>query len=256
MVQASRLPDRVGASVPDAHRTIMPPKRSQIAKAGRARKPPRAAPKTFETEAWGRGLRHVAGVDEVGRGSLAGPVVAAAVIMPPEVHIPHVTDSKLLWPEEREALAAQIMAQAVSWAVGLVPAPMIDACDILRATYVAMREALRALDPPPELILVDGWALPDIEFEQINIFKGDRLSYSIAAASIVAKTHRDRIMCHMHELYPQYGFANHKGYSCPEHFAAINAHGACPVHRQSFSPFSAGAQTQLEFGDDEELVGE
>jgi len=228
----------------------MPP-RHDTRKNGRARKLPRAAPKTFEQEAWGQGLRYVAGVDEVGRGALAGPVVAAAVIMPPDVHIPHVTDSKLLWPEAREALAEAIMARAIAWAVGLVPAPMIDACDILRATYVAMREAIRALDPPPELLLVDGWALPDIEFDQINIIGGDRLSYSIAAASIVAKTARDRIMRHMDALYPQYGFANHKGYSCPEHFRAIEVHGACAVHRQSFSPFSAAAQTQLEFGEDE-----
>lgn len=234
----------------------MPSQRNSNRKPGRPRKLPRAAPKTFETEAWSRGLRRVAGVDEVGRGSLAGPVVAAAVIMPPEVHIPHVTDSKLLWPEEREALAAQIMARATSWAVGLVPAPMIDACDILRATYLAMREAIRALDPPPELLLVDGWALPDIEFQQINIIDGDRLSYSIAAASIIAKTTRDRIMRHMDTLYPQYGFANHKGYSCPEHFAAINAHGACPVHRRSFSPFRPEAQMALEFAEEEYPVEE
>jgi ribonuclease HII len=224
---------------------------SSARKPGRARKLPRAAPKTFEREAWGRGVRHVAGVDEAGRGALAGPVVAAAVIMPPDVHIPHVTDSKLLLPQDREALAEQIAARAVSWAVGLVPAPMIDACNILRATHLAMREAIRALDPPPELLLVDGRALPDIEFPQINIIGGDRLSYSIAAASIIAKTTRDRIMCHMDTLYPQYGFANHKGYSCPEHFAAINEHGACPVHRQSFSPFRPEAQMELEFAEEE-----
>ena len=229
------------------------PSNYEARKSGRARKPPRAAPKTFESEAWGRGVRYVAGVDEVGRGALAGPVVAAAVIMPPDVHIPHVTDSKLLWPEEREALAAQITAQAVSWAIGLVPAPLIDACDILRATYMAMREAIRALDPAPELLLVDGWALPDIEFAQINIFKGDRLSYSIAAASIVAKVSRDRIMRHMDTLYPQYGFAGHKGYSCAEHFAAIAELGPCPVHRQSFSPFKPEPQMGLAFAEEEPI---
>lgn len=221
-------------------------------KRGRARKLPRAAPKTFECEAWQRGLRYVAGVDEVGRGPLAGPVVAAAVIFPPDVHIAHVTDSKLLWPEEREELARQIKAQATAWAVGLVPAPMIDAVNILRATYVAMREAIRALAPQPELLLVDGWALPDIEYPQINIIGGDRLSFSVAAASIVAKTTRDRIMCHMDTLYPQYGFASHKGYSCAEHFRAINEHGPCPIHRYSFSPFTADAQQELDFGEQDE----
>lgn len=218
----------------------------------RPRKLPRAAPKTFEQEAWGRGIRYVAGVDEVGRGPLAGPVVAAAVIFPPDVHIPHVTDSKLLQPDEREMLARKIKRQALAWSVGLVPAPMIDAINILRATYVAMREAIRALDPAPELLLVDGWALPDIEYPQINVIGGDRLSFSIAAASIIAKTTRDRIMCHLDTLYPQYGFAHHKGYSCREHFRAIAEHGPCPIHRRSFSPFTTDEQATLDFGEEEE----
>lgn len=224
-------------------------------KRGRQRKTPYAALKTFEKEAWERGIRYVAGVDEVGRGPLAGPVVAAAVIMPADVHIAHVTDSKKLWPEEREALAEEIKRKAVAWAIGLVPAPMIDACNILRATHLAMREALRALDPAPELILVDGWALPDIEFPQQNIIGGDGRSFSIAAASIVAKVARDRIMCHLDTLYPQYGFAGHKGYSCVPHFRAIEEHGPCPVHRMSFSPFTAGAQEAFDFDDEDEETG-
>jgi ribonuclease HII len=132
----------------------------------RGRQAPRAASKSVEREAWARGLRHVAGVDEAGRGPLAGPVVAAAVIFPPEVHIPHVTDSKRLSPDQREDLAARIQQTALTWALGLVPAPVIDAINILQATHMAMREAIRALDPPPDLLLVDGWALPDIEFPQ------------------------------------------------------------------------------------------
>lgn len=211
------------------------------------RKLPPAAPKTIEREAWGRGIQLIAGVDEVGRGALAGPVVAAAVIMPPNVHIPHVTDSKLLWPEERVILAEKIKKLAVAWAIGMTPAPMIDACNILRATYLAMREALRALEPPPELILVDGWALPDIEFAQQNLIGGDRRSFSIAAASIVAKVTRDRIMCHLDTLYPEYGLANHKGYSAVTHFEAIRNYGPCAVHRVSFSPFTADAQERFDF---------
>jgi ribonuclease HII len=225
-------------------------------KTRRRRKTPYAAPKAIEREAWERGIRYIAGVDEVGRGPLAGPVVAAAVIMPPDVHIAHVTDSKKLLPEEREALAEEIQRQAVAWAIGLVTAPMIDACNILRATHLAMREALRALDPAPELILVDGLPLPGIEFAQQNLIGGDARSFSIAAASIVAKVARDRIMCHLDSLYPQYGFAAHKGYSCASHFRAIQEHGPCPVHRMSFSPFTALAQETFAFEDEEDGGGE
>ncbi len=218
---------------------------------GRTRRTPPAAPRTLELEAWSRGLRYVAGVDEVGRGPLAGPVVAAAVILPPDVHIPHVTDSKLLRPEEREELAERIRAEALAWAVGLVPAPLIDAINILQATHVAMREAIRSLDPAPEMLLVDGQALPDIEFPQVHVIGGDRRSFVIAAASILAKTHRDRIMEHLDALYPQYGFAGHKGYASAEHLRAIGEHGPCPAHRLSFSPFAGEAQGVLEFGEDE-----
>ncbi len=225
----------------------MPPRRRQA---------PPAAPRTFELQAWGRGLEHVAGVDEVGRGPLAGPVVAAAVIFPPGVHIPHVTDSKLLQPEEREALAQEIERRALTWALGLVPAPLIDAINILRATHVAMREAIRALDPPPELLLVDGRPLPDIEFPQLSVIGGDRRCFSIAAASILAKVTRDRIMAHLDALYPQYGFAGHKGYACRTHLEAIAAHGPCPVHRRSFSPFAREAQGELEFGEEDATAGD
>jgi ribonuclease HII len=215
----------------------------------RRRTPPPAAPRTLELQAWERGVHYIAGVDEAGRGPLAGPVVAAAVIFPPDVQIAHVTDSKLLRPEDREALAEQIRDAALAWAIGLVPAPLIDAINILQATHVAMRQAIRALDPPPDLLLVDGRALPNIEFAQTNVIKGDRLSFSIAAASILAKTTRDRIMQHLDTLYPQYGFAGHKGYACQAHLDAIAAHGPCPVHRLSFSPFRREAQGELEFGE-------
>lgn len=222
---------------------------SKPAPSRRPRQAPRAAPKTLELAAWGRGLRHVAGVDEVGRGPLAGPVVAAAVIFAPEVHIPHVTDSKQLSPTLRETLAEQIKAAALTWGVGLVPAPLIDAINILQATRMAMRQAIRSLDPAPELLLVDGWELPDIEFPQQNVIGGDRESFTIAAASILAKVHRDRIMQHLHALYPEYGFAGHKGYASRAHLDAIAAHGPCPAHRRSFSPFSSGPQEALDFGE-------
>jgi len=213
---------------------------------------PPAAPKTYERRAWREGVLYVAGVDEAGRGPLAGPVVAAAVMFPPDVHIPHVTDSKRLSPDVREALAEEIKRQALAWGVGIVPPEKIDVLNILRATHLAMREAVSKLQPAPELLLIDGPHVSQLPCPHMNIIDGDRLCFSIAAASILAKTTRDRLMCEWDALYPQYGFARHKGYACPEHLRAIKRYGPCPIHRLSFAPFSRQAQQALPFDEWEE----
>ena len=189
----------------------------------------------------------MAGVDEAGRGALAGPVVAAAVIFTPKTHIPHVTDSKALPATEREKLARLIKKHALCWAVGLVSADLIDVCNILRATCMAMREAISQLHPPPEAALIDGRTLPDADCAMQAVIGGDRLCFSIAAASIIAKVTRDQIMTHCDRLYPGYGFARHKGYGSSSHLQAIVEHGPCPIHRMSFAPFSHQAQRQLDF---------
>lgn len=211
---------------------------------GRRRLPP-AAPRTLERRAWADGHELVAGVDEAGRGALAGPVVAAAVILPAKSRIPHVTDSKLLAPDDRAALWERITAEAITWAVGVVEADAIDRINILRATHRAMHEALAALEPAPALVLVDGLPLPGSGFTQRNVIGGDRRSYTIAAASIIAKVTRDRIMCELGDAYPQYGFAEHKGYATPPHLQALRQHGPCPVHRMSFAPCRECSQLAL-----------
>lgn len=220
---------------------------------GRRRLPP-AAPRTLERQAWAEGYHLVAGVDEAGRGALAGPVVAAAVILPPTCHIRHVTDSKLLNPKAREALWERITAEAVSWAISVVPAEDIDRLNILRATHRAMHEALSSLVPAPALVLVDGLPLPGTRFPQRNVVGGDRQCYAIAAASIIAKVTRDRLMCELDCCYPQYGFAEHKGYATPPHLRALRRHGPCPVHRMSFAPCRQGSQLMMFGPDDPELA--
>jgi ribonuclease HII len=180
----------------------------------------------------------VAGVDEVGRGCLAGPVVAGAVILDPACHIPGLADSKLLSPARREALADQIQAGAVAWAVGQVEAPDIDSMRIHRASFEAMRRAVFALVPWPDVLLVDAFRIPGVPMAQRGIIHGDRLSSAIAAASIVAKVYRDRLMSRLHELDPRFGFDRHKGYATPEHLAAVARFGYSPVHRHTFRPAS------------------
>ena len=199
----------------------------------------------MEREAWAEGRRLVAGLDEAGRGALAGPVVAAAVILPCDADIPHVADSKLLTPAQREALFDPIIATALSWAVGVVEATRVDEINILRATHQAMHEALAGLNPAPELVLVDGLPLPDARFAQRSVIGGDRRCYVIAAASIIAKVTRDRLMCELHDHYPEYGFAQHKGYGSATHLQALQRHGPCAIHRRSFAPCRAGGQLPL-----------
>jgi len=183
---------------------------------------------------WGFAL--VAGVDEVGRGCLAGPVVSAAVILRPERHIPRLADSKAVPAPERRRLSDRIRAEAVSWAIGAVEAPDIDRLGIHRASLESMRRAVMALAPLPDLLLVDAFRVPDLPMAQRGIIHGDRRCSSIAAASLVAKVFRDDLMARLHTADPRYGYDRHKGYGTPDHLAAIAQHGFSPQHRRSFRP--------------------
>jgi len=185
--------------------------------------------------AWRQGLALVAGIDEAGRGPLAGPVVAAAVVLNPGIRIAGVDDSKLLTPEDREALYGVIHARAVAVGVGMMDAPTIDRVNILEATRRAMSVALNALGLEPELVLTDFVALDGLPCPQRNLVKGDQRSATVAAASIIAKVTRDRIMTEADREYPQYGFGRHKGYATQEHLAALSVHGPCPLHRRTFN---------------------
>lgn len=189
----------------------------------------------FEKLAWSTGASQVAGVDEVGRGSLFGPVVAAAVILDPAYRVRGLRDSKLLLPDRRDVLAERIREHAVAWAVAAVDAARIDQINIYQASRVAMREAVSQLAPAAEYLLVDAVRL-DCELPQRAIIHGDALSASIAAASILAKVERDRMMREWDPVFPEYGLASHKGYSTPKHLAALREFGPTPLHRQSFAP--------------------
>ena len=176
----------------------------------------------------------VAGIDEAGRGCLAGPVVAAAVILPEGAVIPGLADSKVLSPTRRDGLAAEIGAVALAWGLGVVWPPEIDRINILQATFLAMRRAVEQLGVQPELALVDGNRDPGLGIPTRTIVRGDGLSASIAAASILAKVTRDRWMEELDEKFPQYGFAVHKGYGTKRHYAALTEFGPCEEHRQTF----------------------
>ncbi|MBM4439972.1 MAG: ribonuclease HII [Candidatus Rokubacteria bacterium] len=196
---------------------------------------PPSAPYRYEGQAWRAGLSRVAGLDEAGRGPLAGPVVAAAVVVTPEHRVKGVADSKLLNAERREALFAVIHERALAVGVAIVDHLTIDRVNILQATRLAMLEALRQLPVPPDFVLTDYVALPDVPCPQKNLVDGDARCASVAAASIVAKVTRDRIMVALDKQFPEYGFARHKGYATPDHLAALDRHGPCPVHRRSFA---------------------
>ncbi len=182
------------------------------------------------------GYRYVGGVDEAGRGPLAGPVVAAAVVLPARVRLPGLADSKLLTPEDRERLYALIRQKAVAVGVGRADVQTIDRINIFRATQQAMREAVGQLWPIPEVLLVDGKSSLSRCVPQRTIVDGDATCACIAAASIIAKVTRDRMMAELDERYPGYGFAQHKGYGTPEHLAQLRARGPCAEHRRSFAP--------------------
>lgn len=176
----------------------------------------------------------ICGIDEAGRGPLAGPVVAAAVILPKDTDILYVNDSKKLSEKKREELFDVIMEKALSVGVGIVGPDVIDDINILQATYEAMRIAIGQLDPQPELLLNDAVTIPKVMARQVPIIKGDAKSISIASASIIAKVTRDRMMREYDTIFPEYGFAKHKGYGCAEHIAKIKEIGPCAIHRRSF----------------------
>lgn len=186
-----------------------------------------------------QGYPRVAGIDEVGRGPLAGPVVAAAVILPSDFSAPWlglVRDSKQLNGATREFLYQQICAASLSFGVGLCDSLTIDERGIVAATRLAMAQAVSQLQPPAESLLIDYVSLPEVRLPQKAITHGDGLCMSIACASIVAKVTRDRLMVEFDEVYPGYGFRNHKGYGTPEHFSCLQRLGPCPIHRRSFQP--------------------
>lgn len=189
----------------------------------------------YEKKAWSTGATLVAGVDEVGRGSLFGCVVAAAVILDPAYRVRGLRDSKLLLPERREVLAERIREHAIAWTIAAVDAARIDQINIYHASRAAMREAVLRLAPAADHLLIDAMRI-DCELPQNPIIHGDALSASIAAASILAKVERDRMMREWDAVFPAYGLASHKGYSTPKHIAALREFGPTPLHRQSFAP--------------------
>jgi len=185
----------------------------------------------------------IAGVDEAGRGPLAGPVVAAAVILDPAQRLRGLRDSKLLTPAAREELAIEIRARALAWAVAESDVGEIDALNILQATLLAMKRAIERLTTRPEVVWIDGIHCPALDYPMRAIVDGDRLIAAIAAASILAKTSRDAMLVELDRSYQEYGFARHKGYATPEHLAALRELGPCPVHRRFFAPV---AQCELD----------
>lgn len=196
----------------------------------------KVARRTIENRLRRYGFVFIAGVDEVGRGCLAGPVMAGAVILDPARHIPGLADSKLLTPLGRELLYDRILVKAVSWAVAQVEPSEIDILNIHRASLKAMRLAVEGLCPLPDVLLVDAFRVPDVSMAQRSVIGGDRQCAAIAAASIMAKVTRDRLMSQLHAEDPRYGFDRHKGYATADHLAAVAAHGYSPVHRRSFRP--------------------
>jgi ribonuclease HII len=189
----------------------------------------------FEDQARSEGFRLIAGVDEVGRGCLAGPVVAGACILDPERPVPEgLNDSKKLTAQQRERIADELRGTAIAFAIGAVEADEIDRINILEATKKAMSLAIAALPSSADFLLIDALQLRDVSLPQKAIIKGDAISYSIAAASVIAKTYRDALMCKYDPEYPHYGFAGHKGYAAAVHLEALRRHGPCPLHRLSF----------------------
>ena len=196
----------------------------------------RGASRAIENELRRFGFVHVAGVDEVGRGCLAGPVVAGAVVLQPDHYVCGVADSKLLTADHRERLFSRIVRAAVAWRVAIVEAEDIDRLNIHRASLWAMEQAVMALEPLPGFVLVDGFRIPNLVMAQRAVIGGDRRSTAIAAASILAKVTRDRLMLELHARDPRYGFDRHKGYATRDHLAAVDRFGYSAVHRRTFRP--------------------
>ncbi|MBO7515624.1 MAG: ribonuclease HII [Lachnospiraceae bacterium] len=191
----------------------------------------------YEDQERAKGRKIICGIDEAGRGPLAGPVVAAAVVLPEGTKILYANDSKKLTAKKRDELFDEIMDKALSVGVGIASPARIDEINILQATYEAMREAVSKLSVVPDVSLNDAVTIPKLNIPQIPIIKGDAKSLSIACASIIAKVTRDRMMEEYDKLYPEYGFAGHKGYGSADHYAALKKYGACPIHRRSFRLF-------------------
>ncbi|KRK87862.1 ribonuclease HII [Lentilactobacillus sunkii] len=189
----------------------------------------------YERSFWHKGLQYIAGVDEVGRGPLAGPVVSAAVILPHDFDLIEVNDSKQLTPATRAKLAPKIREEAISIGIGSVDNLGIDQLNIYQATRVAMKQAVESLDPQPEEIIVDAMQIP-VPIEQTRLIKGDAKSISVSAASIIAKVYRDHLMDEYAEQYPQYDFPHNAGYGTAKHLAALKEFGPTPIHRMTFSP--------------------
>ena len=194
------------------------------------------ATRTLENVLRRLGFNRVCGVDEVGRGCLAGPVVAGAVVLHPDRHIPRLSDSKKVPPDEREDLFELIKVRAVAWSVGEATPVEIDTINIHQASLTAMRRAVMSLAPLPDLVLVDAFRIPDLMMAQRGVLHGDQRCSAIAAASIIAKVTRDRQMRQLHSEDPRYGFDRHKGYATADHLAAVRQFGYSPLHRKSFSP--------------------
>ena len=198
----------------------------------------------FERRLYRRGYRRVAGVDEVGRGPLAGPVVAACVVLPPDLERVPFDDSKRLSPGRRAELAALLQEMGVAVGIGVVDEAVIDEINILQASLLAMRKAVEALAPPPDFLLVDGCHQVPMPIEQQALVKGDGRSAAIAAASIVAKVARDRMMQEYHRIYPVYDFHRNKGYPTRKHREALQRYGPCPIHRRSLRGVCDGSRPQ------------
>jgi ribonuclease HII len=207
---------------------------------------------TLERELRARGFHAVAGIDEAGRGSLFGPVFAAAVILSEDQPVRGLNDSKLLAPERREVLAGRIRERAVAWAVAAVDAATIDAVNIYQASRMAMRIAVGQLNPAPDFLLTDAMPI-ELSVPQRPLIKGDARCHAIAAASILAKTRRDACMRVWDEVFPSYGLASHKGYSTPEHYRALEQLGPTPLHRLSFEPVRAHSRFPLDISPQLEL---
>ncbi|MDD5454242.1 MAG: ribonuclease HII [Candidatus Ratteibacteria bacterium] len=190
----------------------------------------------YESKLWHRDIKFVAGIDEAGRGPLAGPVVAAAVIFHPFKKIDGIKDSKQLSPSKREELFELISKEALDWGVGIVSERIIEKINILQATRLAMLKAVQEIKTHPEFLLIDGHISVDVEIPQQPIIDGDGKSFSIGAASIIAKVTRDRMMQKYHKLFPEYGFDKHKGYGTQKHFQALQTYGPCPIHRRTYEP--------------------
>jgi ribonuclease HII len=201
---------------------------------------------TLERELRARGFHAIAGVDEVGRGALFGAVVAAAVILSPDRPVRGLNDSKLLDPERREVLAGRVRERAVAWAVAAVDAATIDSINIYQASRLAMRMAINRLNPAPDFLLVDAVSI-DLPLPQRGLIKGDMRCHAIAAASIVAKVHRDALMRTWDKIFPEYGLASHKGYSTPEHCRSLERLGPTPLHRLSFEPVRVCSRFPLDY---------